>query len=122
MPRKKELGMRNATRMSVAQKAAIRTGRSVAQAYDDFANFIDAMRDALLEHGTLELRGFGVFKVVTRKGRPGRNPRNPDQKVWIPDRNSIRFVPSVSFAEKLQTSEQKGFVPPATEVTTSQPQ
>lgn len=102
VPTSKPSSSRKATRMTVAQKAALRSGKSVAEAYDAFAVFMEAMREALIETGTLELRGFGVFKVVTRKGRPGRNPRNPGSQVWIPERNGVRFVPSATLDHLLQ--------------------
>lgn len=104
VPTSKPSSSRKATRMTVAQKAALRSGKSVAEAYDAFAVFMVAMREALIETGNLELRGFGVFKVVTRKGRPGRNPRNPGCQVWIPERSGVRFVPSATLDHLLQTS------------------
>ena len=104
VPTSKPSSSRKATRMTVAQKAALRSGKSVAEAYDAFSVFMVAMREALIETGNLELRGFGVFKVVTRKGRPGRNPRNPGCQVWIPERSVVRFVPSATLDHLLQAS------------------
>ena len=41
----------------------------------------------------MELRNFGVFDVVTRKARVGRNPKNPTVTVQIPPKKTVRFRP-----------------------------
>ena len=39
----------------------------------------------------MELRNFGVFDVVTRKARVGRNPKMPEVTVQIPAKAKVRF-------------------------------
>lgn len=47
-----------------------------------------------LEHGeTVELRNFGVFKVVTRQAKVGRNPKKPEQIFQIPAHKTVKFKP-----------------------------
>ena len=41
-----------------------------------------------------EFRDFGVFEVVTRKSRIGRNPNKPEDTVEIPTRRVVKFKPS----------------------------
>jgi integration host factor subunit beta len=37
--------------------------------------FFDSIREALVEDGRVEIRGFGSFKVKEYKGYKGRNPK-----------------------------------------------
>lgn len=63
-------------------------------AYQIIDTTFEALLANLIENGHVELRGFGVFEIVERKGRKGRNPKKPEQEVWIPPRKSIKFKPS----------------------------
>lgn len=54
---------------------------------------LDCISDALAEGRKVELRNFGVFDVVTRKARVGRNPKNPTVTVQIPPKKTVRFRP-----------------------------
>lgn len=63
-------------------------------AYKIIDTTFEALLANLIKNGHVELRGFGVFEVVSRKGRRGRNPKKPEQEVWIAERRSIRFKPS----------------------------
>jgi integration host factor subunit beta len=37
--------------------------------------FFDCIKDALASNSKVEVRGFGSFKLRSRKGRDGRNPK-----------------------------------------------
>jgi integration host factor subunit beta len=37
--------------------------------------FFDSIKDALASNENVEIRGFGSFKLRSRKGRDGRNPK-----------------------------------------------
>ena len=54
---------------------------------------LDSIRDALIEGERIEIRGFGVFKVVRRAPRTARNPRT-NEAVRIGERMAPVFVPS----------------------------
>ncbi|MBI3871821.1 MAG: integration host factor subunit beta [candidate division Zixibacteria bacterium] len=66
----------------------------------DVAVTVDALLDAVklaLEQGkNIEIRGFGTFKVKTRKARKARNPRTGEE-VPVPDRKVPVFKPSNEF-------------------------
>jgi len=51
----------------------------------------DHITDALAAGRNIELRNFGVFEVVLRKPKPGRNPKNPGVNVPIPARAAVKF-------------------------------
>lgn len=55
---------------------------------------LDAITDSLSSGGHVEFRDFGVFEVVTRKSRIGRNPNKPEDTVEIPTRKVVKFKPS----------------------------
>jgi|GEM_PF-292776 len=61
--------------------------RSVIQA------FLDAMTDTLSHGDRLEFRDFGVFEVVQRKQKIGRNPKNAAVPILIPARKAVKFTP-----------------------------
>ncbi|NQT07056.1 MAG: integration host factor subunit beta [Candidatus Omnitrophica bacterium] len=61
----------------------------------------DKIIAALNDGQNIELRNFGVFKVRTRKGRMGRNPRTGDQ-VPIPDKKVVTFKPGLIMKEKVK--------------------
>ena len=54
---------------------------------------LDAIADGLLQGKCVELRNFGVFEVLVRKPRVGRNPNNPEEPVEIPKRAVVKFKP-----------------------------
>jgi integration host factor subunit beta len=56
-------------------------------------SFLDAMTDYLAKGDRLEFRDFGVFEVVERKQKIGRNPKNAAVPIVIPARLAVRFTP-----------------------------
>ncbi|MDR1841447.1 MAG: integration host factor subunit beta [Holophagales bacterium] len=54
--------------------------------------FTDKMKEALTNGARIEIRGFGVFELRTRKRGFGRNIKT-GQNVKIPIGKSIRFKP-----------------------------
>lgn len=55
---------------------------------------LDTIIAALSRGETIELRNFGIFKVKTRKGRTGRNPRT-GEKVPVPPKRVAVFKPGL---------------------------
>ena len=51
----------------------------------------DGLANEIADGGNVELRNFGVFEVVTRKKRVGRNPNKPAAEVTIPARSVVKF-------------------------------
>ena len=56
--------------------------------------------EALSRDQNVEIRGFGTYKIVKRKARIGRNPKN-SQLVQIPQKNAIKWKMSKTFFNKL---------------------
>lgn len=55
--------------------------------------FLDKMTECLQQGDRLEFRDFGVFEVVERKQKIGRNPKKADEPIIIPARNAVKFTP-----------------------------
>lgn len=66
----------------------------------------DAIIDALVEDGRIELRNFGVFAVKRRKARKARNPRTGD-KVDVPEKFVVTFKPGKEMEEKVREMERR---------------
>jgi integration host factor subunit beta len=61
----------------------------------------DAIIDALVAEGRIELRNFGVFEVKRRKPRRARNPRTNEQ-VEVEAKNVVTFQPGKVMEEKVR--------------------
>ncbi len=56
--------------------------------------------EALCRNEAVEIRGFGRFKIVMRKARVGRNPKN-SETVQIPAKKAIKWKMSKVLYNKL---------------------
>ncbi len=72
--------------------------RSVIQA------FLDKMTNCLSEGDRLEFRDFGVFEVVQRKQKIGRNPKNASVPIVIPARKAVKFTPGKKMKKQIEES------------------
>ena len=54
----------------------------------------------LCEGKNIEIRGFGTYKIVKRKARIGRNPKN-SELVKIPEKKAIKWKMGKSFFNRL---------------------
>jgi nucleoid DNA-binding protein len=77
------------------------TVRSVIQA------FLDEMMEALARGERVEFRDFGVFEVVERKPKIGRNPKNASVTIQIPARPAVKFSSGKRMKELVEKSEVK---------------
>jgi len=55
-------------------------------------SFLDRMTDYLANGDRLEFRDFGVFEIVERKQKIGRNPKNASVPIIIPARSAVKFT------------------------------
>lgn len=62
---------------------------------------LDAILDSLERGETVELRNFGVFKVKSRRGRIGRNPRT-GQEVQVPEKKVVVFKPGLLLKQRVK--------------------
>ena len=60
----------------------------------------DEISEALRRGENIEIRGFGTYKIVERKARQGRNPKN-SAIVQIPEKKAIKWKISKTFFNRL---------------------
>ena len=77
------------TKADIVDVISSTTGLSKVETEAVVKGFLETVIDALKRGETIELRGFGTFKVVQRAARVARNPRSnvevhvPEQKVPV---------------------------------------
>ena len=90
------------TKKKIANAVAARTQFTQLEAFDAVDALLGVIIDELASGGHIELRGFGVFEVVTQKRRIGRNPNKPEIEVEIPERKVVKFRPGNEMASRVQ--------------------
>lgn len=89
------------TRKEIARNIADETGLTQLKTRELLDRTFEAIVDALLEEGRVELRNFGIFEVKRRLPRPGRNPKT-GEPVEIPGRYVVHFKPGKMMDERVQ--------------------
>ncbi len=64
--------------------------------------FLDEMSEVLTQGDRLEFRDFGVFEIVERKRKIGRNPKNPSVPIVIPARKAVKFTPGKKMKKEIE--------------------
>ena len=78
------------TKKDMILKISEDTGLKQVDVKEVVQKTFDMIVDSLSGGDKVELRNFGVFKVKTRKGRMGRNPKT-GEGVSIPDKKVVSF-------------------------------
>ena len=68
------------------------------------------MSESLFQGNNVEIRGFGTYKLVKRKQRIGRNPKN-SESVQIYEKNVIRWKMSKVFFNRLNKNFNDNKIP-----------
>lgn len=90
------------TKRDIAKDVAAMIGSTKSDAAAAVQATLDIMLKELASGGHIELRGFGVFEVKTRKASVGRNPRKPETPVVIPERKVVKFRAGKELASLLE--------------------
>lgn len=69
-------------------------------------SFLDKMTECLSGGDRLEFRDFGVFEVVERKQKIGRNPKKAAEPIVIPARNAVKFTPGKKMRKLIERPRQ----------------
>jgi DNA-binding protein HU-beta len=64
--------------------------------------FLDLLIEKLSSNEKINLTGFGAFEVRERKGRPGVNPRHPEQRITVPSVRVAKFRPGKTLKEAVK--------------------
>lgn len=68
--------------------------------------FLDKMTDFLSEGYRLEFRDFGVFEIVERQQKIGRNPKHPENPIVIPARKAVKYTPGKKMRNRIAVSDE----------------
>lgn len=78
------------TKLDITTAIAEKTGVEQTQVKLIVQLTLDSIIEVLATERRLELRDFGVFTIVDRKARKGRNPKT-GQPVDVPTMSRVRF-------------------------------
>lgn len=82
------------TKKDIVLKVSTETGLKQLDVKRVVQKSLEVIVASLAESKTVELRNFGIFKVKSRKGRTGRNPRT-GAKVPVPPKRVVTFKPGL---------------------------
>ncbi len=82
------------TKKDIIMKISDDTALKQVEVKEVVQRTFDIITESLRRDEKVELRNFGIFKVKTRKGRLGRNPRT-GEGVPIPDKKVVSFKPGM---------------------------
>ncbi len=94
------------TKKDIIMKISEQTGLKQVDVKEVVQRTFDMITDSLQRGKKVELRNFGIFKVKTRKGRLGRNPRTGDS-VSIPDKRVVSFKAGMKMKVDVEESSGK---------------
>lgn len=97
--------MATITKKKLIQVISQKQGMHPNEVRNIIQSFLDTMTDCLAEGDRLEFRDFGVFEVVQRKQKIGRNPKNATVPIVIPSRNAVKFTPGKRMKEVIEGEE-----------------
>lgn len=91
------------TKADLVDRIANGTGLTKIETEAVVNGFIATVIQALIDGESVELRGFGSFRVQHRAARTARNPRTKE-KVEIAERDVPVFKPSKDFREAVNAA------------------
>lgn len=79
------------SQLEIARWVATKEKIAIEDAYSIIRATIETIAECL-KSDDVQLVGLGTFRRVTRKARPGRNPRT-GEAITIPERTVVKFRP-----------------------------
>jgi nucleoid DNA-binding protein len=112
--------MATTTKREIAERVAQQTGLAQVDVKRVIQVLFDEIVKDVCSGNRLEFRDFGVFEVVVRKPRTGRNPKT-GQKVAVPPKTVVTFKMGKVMKEKVARSGSAGTAPAAQSQATPPP-
>lgn len=94
--------MTTVTKKKLIQVISQRRGLHPNDVRDVIQSFLDEMTESLAKGDRLEFRDFGVFEIVKRKQKIGRNPKNAGVPIVIPARSAVKFTPGKNMKKMIE--------------------
>jgi DNA-binding protein HU-beta len=101
---------KNITKADIVDKVAAGTGLTKLETEAIVEGFLKTVIETLREGNSIEIRGFGSYKVKRKKARQARNPKSGEQ-VFVPE----HYVPTFKFSKDFKEIVNKGIKEVATE-------
>ena len=89
------------TKRDLVTRISKETGITQLEVFSIIQKALDGIVDALEAGKHVEFREFGVFEIIERKARIGRNPNKPEDVVHIPGRKVVKFKPGKRMRQML---------------------
>jgi integration host factor subunit beta len=99
---RKEIDMTTITKKRLIQMISQGQGIHPNDVRNVIQAFLDTMTDFLSKGDRLEFRDFGVFEIVERKQKIGRNPKNAAVPIVIPARPAVKFTPGKKMRKMIE--------------------
>ena len=94
--------MATVTKKKLVQIISQRLGLHPNDVRNVIQSFLDEMTTSLAKGDRLEFRAFGVFEIVERRQKIGRNPKDPDVPIVIPARAAVKFTPGKNMKKLIE--------------------
>ncbi len=108
--------MATVTKKKLVQVISQKRGMHPNEVRNVLQAFLDEMTECLAVGDRLEFRDFGVFEVVERKQKIGRNPKNASVPIVIPPRPAVKFTPGKKMKEMIEHQDVKDHSPSPTHI------
>ncbi len=80
------------TKKHLVDKISRERGMTASEVRMVVQSMLEIITENLSKGDRIEFRDFGVLEPVIRKAKIGRNPKDPQQAVLIPERKSVKFT------------------------------
>lgn len=92
------------TKNDLTNRVADRSGYTRQQVSDIIEASMEVVTESLTNGHNITLRGFGTFKVITRKARPGRDFKS-GKIINLPPKRVVKFAPYNDLTNALNAQE-----------------
>lgn len=89
-------------KLELTEILAARLGITHSEAERMLNTFIGIVYETLKSGGKVNISGFGQFLVSHRKPRMGVNPRQPTERIQIPELNTPKFKAGEAFKDAVK--------------------
>ena len=89
-------------KLQLTELLAAKLGITHTEAERFLNTFISMVYEQLRAGDKVNISGFGQFSVSHRASRIGVNPRNPSQRITIPELNTPKFKAGEAFKEAIK--------------------
>ena len=95
-----EIKKKNLTKKDISKKINLKSGLSNMYTNQITDDFIYILKN-IIRNKEINIKNFGTFKIINKKERTGRNPKN--KKIYkIKARKSLSFIISKNLNDKIK--------------------